>query len=503
MGPISTSIGIERQASVSGYTIKKGFFNSQTENLPQIIVILGEANTANQTGLDTDAKEIISADQAAQLYGDGSPIHSAMRILRPKNSVGVGGIPTIVIPQETAVGATATTIVWTLTGTATKNKTHYVVINGRESLDQNKYAVNIVKGDNVTAIATKIKNAVSAVTGCPVTVTNAAGVLTFVSKWKGLTSAEVNISFDVKGDNAGIAYALTSTTAGAGDVSLTSAFDQFEDNWYTLVLNTYGTAALDDLEAFNGFPDDDNPTGRYAGEIFKPFTAYFGSTLSDSIALSAITDADERKNQCTNVLCPAPNSKGFSWEAAANMIYLFALVAQNTPHLDVDGMAYPDMPVPATKLIGEMSDYNTRDFLVKKGCSTVILKAGVYVAKDLVTTYHGTDTIYSYPRNLNIDFNFKNGYSILEDLRVKGHAIVSDKQVTDAPKVIKPKEWKSVLMSYVDELAEAALLEDPDFSKSTIVVIKSDTNPDRFETTISYKITGFARIQSTTATAGF
>lgn len=503
MGAISTSIGLERRASVSGYTIKKGFFNDETDNLPQRILILGEANTANQTGLNTDAKEIVSASQAADLYGDGSPIHQVMRILRPKNSVGVGGIPTIVIPQVSAGGATATTVVWTLTGAATKNKTHYVVINGRKSLDQNKYAVNIVKGDSVTVVATKIKNAVTAVTGCPVTVTNVAGVLTFVTKWKGLTSAEINISFDVEGDNVGIAYALTTTTAGAGAVDLDDAFEQFEDTWYTIVINTYGSTAFDDLEVFNGFPDDENPTGRYAGEIFKPFIAFFGSTLSDVTALSDITDADERKNQCTNALSPAPNSEGFTWEAAANMAYIFAVIAQNDPQLDVDGIAYPDMPVPANKLIGDMSVYNNRDFLVKKGCSTVILKSGVYVAKDLVTTYHGEDSLYSYPRNLNIDFNFKNGYSILEDIRVKGHVIVSDKQVTDARKVIKPKEWKSVLFSYVDELAEAALIEDPDFSKSTILVQKSTDNPDRFETSLSYKRTGFSRIQSTTVTAGF
>jgi len=131
------------------------------------------------------------------------------------------------------------------------------------------------------------------------------------------------------------------------------------------------------------------------------------------------------------------------------------------------------------------------------------MKNGVYVAKDLVTTYHGLDTQYSYPRNLNIDFNFKNGYSILEDLRVKGHVIVSDKQVTDAAKAIKPKEWKSVIFSYVDDLAERALLEDPEFTKNSILVQKSELNPDRFETSLSYKRTGFARIQSTTVKAGF
>ncbi|HMI01629.1 MAG TPA: hypothetical protein VK541_04060, partial [Pedobacter sp.] len=137
---ISTAIGSERRSRVSGYKIKRGFFDNETPNLPQVVVILGEANTANQASITETKKEITSADEAGQVYGFGSPIHQIMRILRPVSGDGIGGIPTIVIPQITAGGATATVIVWTVTGTATANATHTLIVGGRENLDFKPYS---------------------------------------------------------------------------------------------------------------------------------------------------------------------------------------------------------------------------------------------------------------------------------------------------------------------------------------------------------------------------
>lgn len=506
MGSISTAIGLERRSRVSGYKIKKGFFDNVTDNLPQIVVVLGEANTANQSGLVTTKKEVTSADEAGQLYGFGSPIHQMMRILRPISGDGIGGIPTIVIPQTPAVGATATVIVWTITGTATGNATHEIIINGRTSLDFKPYSVNIVTGDTPTIIAQKYADAINAVLGTPFIATVALGVLTLTTKWKGVSAASALATISNGGSAVGVSYALTSTTAGTGVVDLAAALAQFEDNWYTTVINPYGTATLAALEAFNGVPDDESPTGRYEGRVFKPFMAFFGSTLSDKDDIIAITNDAARINQVTNVLCPAPNSDGFPWEAAANVVRLFARIMQDTPHLDVNGKSYPDMPIPSTGIIGDMSVYDNRDLLLKNGSSTVILKQGAYQIQDLVTTYHPADETplqYAYCRNLNLDWNVKDGYSTLETIRVKDHVIITDNQVTDVAKAIKPKEWKANLFQFFDELSERALIKNPEFSKTSLQVQVSDTNPDRFETFFRYRRTGIARIESTDVEAGF
>jgi len=506
MATISTAVGLERKSRVSGYKIKKGFFTNETQTLPQIIAVFGEANTANQSGLSTTKKEVTSAKEAAELYGYGSPIHQQMRILRPVSGDGVGGIPTIVFPQLTDGGATATTREWTVTGTATGNATHYVVVNGRDTLDFQTYAFNVVSGDTPTVIAGKMKDAINGVLGAPCTAANTLGVMTATTKWKGLTSAQLNIVIDFGSNSAGVSYSQTASTDGAGVVSLAASLAQFGDDWYTCVTNPYGTDQLDALEAFNGVPDPDAPTGRYNGLVFKPFMAYFGSVLSDKDDLILITDDSDRIEQVTNVLCPAPNSKGFNCEAAANAVTLFARIMQDSPHLDVNNKAYPDMPIPSDSNIGDMSDYNNRDLLIKAGCSTVMLENGAYKIQDFVTTYHPDGEIplqYNYARNLNLDWNVSDSYRTLETIRLKDKTLVLDGQIVDVSGVIKPKEWKAVVFDLFDDLAEKALINDPAFSKASLLVQISGTDPNRFETFFRYKRTGIARIESTDVEAGF
>ena len=88
MGTLSTAVGLDRISRVSGYNIKKGNFSTETQNLPQVIAILGEANTANQSGLSVTKREVTSASEAASLYGYGSPIHRVLSILRPSGEIG-------------------------------------------------------------------------------------------------------------------------------------------------------------------------------------------------------------------------------------------------------------------------------------------------------------------------------------------------------------------------------------------------------------------------------
>lgn len=505
MTSISTAVGLERRSRTSGYKIKKGFFEPDTPNLPQIVVVLGEANTANQGTLDTDPYEFISANEVGQRYGHGSPLHQIARILRPNTGVGIGGIPTIIIPQESDESATATEHQWTVTGPATANATHTLVIGGRRSVDFQSYDFTVVKDDSAETIAQKMADAVNGVLSSPVTATAAAGVLTLTTKWEGATSANLKTRVDLGSRSAGLAYSKTVSTSGAGTVSLNDALSHFGDDWYTTVINPYEDH-LGTLEDVNGIPDPENPTGRYSGLIFKPFMAFFGSTLDSRTALSDITDASDRINEVTNVLCPAPKSEGFPWEAAANVSRLFTRTMQNNPHLDVNAMSYPDMPVPDNGVIGEMSDYNTRDYLVKRGCSTVTLDNGAYKIQDLVTTYHPEGEVplqYAYARNLNLDWNVSFTYRVIEDRNVKDHVLITDDQITDVKKAIKPVEWKATLATVFQDLAARALIREPEFSEESLNVQVSPDNPDRFETNFRYRRTGIARIESTTVEAGF
>jgi phage tail sheath gpL-like len=188
------------------------------------------------------------------------------------------------------------------------------------------------------------------------------------------------------------------------------------------------------------------------------------------------------------------------------MTRLFARVMQDIPESDINGMSYPDMPIPRNQSIGSMAEYNNRDLLVKKGVSTVVLNKGAYEVQDLVTAYQaeGENPLqFNYCRNLNLDWNIADAYRIIEILKLRDKVLVLDNQVTSSTKAIKPKEWKAILYSFFEDLAERALIKDPAFSKSSLLVGINNDNPNRFDTFFRYQRTGIARIESTTVEAGF
>lgn len=499
----SDAVGLERISRIIGYKITKGNFANTTPNLPQRIAVLAEANEANQATLDLTPTEITSAQQAGSLYGFGSPVYGILRILKPVSGDGVGGIPIWVYPQAKAVGSTSKIYRITPTGTATGNGTHYVKIAGRDNVDSLFYAINVNTGDTTADISGKIEDAVNAVLGSPMGAISYDYNALLESKWRGATAEDLVVTVDTNDTDLGITYAVVSAQTATGTPSVQAALDLFSDNWNTIVVNSYGTntTVMTTLENFNGIPDPENPTGRYTGTIMKPFIA-----LTGSVADNPSTITDTRLDNVTIAICPAPLSSGLPMEAAANMCVLFAKCAQNTPHLDVGGSKYPDMPVPTDLYIGTMSDYDNRDSYVKKGCSTVSLNGGRYQVEDFVTTYHPVGEIppqFRYCRNLNLDFNVRYGYYLLELINVVDHVIANDNDTVDASSVVKPKMWKTVLDNYAADLTVRALIADPTFMQESITVEISSINPDRFETFFRYKRTGVVRIASTTAEAGF
>jgi len=502
----SSAIAQDRISRVLGYQIKKGFFNETTPYLPQRIVVLAEANTANQANVDPSAPfEFIDEASVGNEFGFGSPAHQIARILRPKAGGGVGSVSTVIYAQDEDVAAVAAEVEITVTGPATQTVTHFPIINGRSNVDGVSYGVNILVGDTDAIIAGKIADAINAVPGAPCTAAAALGVVTLTSKWAGVTSDELNASVDTDGLPGGVSYAVVNTTAGSGTADITASLNNFGNTWNTLIINSFKDSAfLNQLEVFNGRPDANAPTGRYTANIFKPFVALFGNTDSTTSTIELITDTPARKIESTNAICPAPNSDGFSWEAAANVGALVGPVWNNSPHLDVSGQLYPDMPTALT--IGDFSTYDGRDNLVKKGSSTVDLVSGKYQIQEIVTTYHpvGEEPAqFRYIRNLNIDWNIKYGLDLLADINVVDHMVADDNAIVGVDNVIKPKQWKQIISSYASDLQSRGLIVDAPFMVDSIEVTTGNTNPDRLDTAFKYKRSPYARVISITAVAGF
>jgi len=503
---ISTAISTDRVSRVVGYRLRAAQFGTLTPYLPQRIAILGEANTANQAALTTDPFEFTSDREVGDKYGYGSPLHMVARILRPQSGNILGGITTVIYPQISAGGAVATTIKKSVTcAAATANTTHYVIIAGRDNIDGVRYAYNVVIGDNAAAIIAKIISAVGNVLSCPVTAALNVADIDFVSKWKGATSAELSVSFDTGTNAAGVVYAEVSKTSGTGVVTVSTSLALFGSTWNTLVVNS-GVGTLADFELFNGVPDVTNPTGRYQGNNFKPCVVFTGSVLSDKASLIAITDADARKTQVTNVIAPAPASKGCTWEAAANMVASYAFTAANKPHLGNGGLTYPDMPVPSNGNIGDFSEYDNRDYLVQRGCSTVTLENGKYTVQDMVTTYHPTGETppkFRFVRDLIVDWNIAFGWQIIMNRDIHDKTLVGDNDAVTVDSIVSPKQGKQLLRSFVRNMAALALIANSDFTIENMNVEVNGTNPARLDFYFPYLRTSVANIVSTDAAVDF
>jgi len=472
---------------VVGYTLKGENFTNTTSGLPQSIAVFGEANEANQARLTTDPFDFTTAQEVAEKYGYGSPLHQQALILRPKFSNLLGGVKTTCYPQIKGGGATATVITKgvAVASAVTETTTHTLVINGRRGTPETRYDYVVTKGDLQADVTASIIAVMALALSAPCTAAMATLDVAFTTKWNGLTSAEMQIDFDDNGNAAGIVYSEVSKVNGTVTPDITPSLALFQNEWVTMVTNPYGSSEFDELEAFNGRPDLTAPTGRYAPNVFKPFVAYFGYNGDTKAGVIALTDTTAaRKINVTNELCPAPNSKGFTWEAAANVIVTKALVYNDNPHLGGEGLSYPDMPIPVNKDIGDFADYTNRDYMAKRGSSTVMLVNDVYEIQDDFTTYHpdgDTTPKYRSVRALNVNWNIEFAWRIIMVRDIQDKTLVGDNQAVRVTDTISPKQVKQLAYSMFDDLAARGLITDPDFSKENTTIIVNPSNSERLQ----------------------
>jgi len=493
---ISNAVAPNRVSSVLGYEIKKGLAGVTGGYLPQRIAVVGEANSDKQAGLKNKF-QFTSADEVAIECGYGSPAHLAA--IRLRGTIDVGGIPTIMFPLPQAAAGAAQVNSITTTGTATKSATQYIIVAG-------KYiSFTVLKDETGDVILNKIKDAVNAILDTAMTAgTVATNALPMTAKWVGQTSADIVIEF--AGENIGTTYVNTETSAGAGEVLPTDALALFGSEWNTQVVNCLGSTAtiLDAYESFNGNSTD--KTGRYNAESFKPCIVVTGVIDNDKDDLIAITDS--RKIEQTNVVMPAPKSLSLPLEIAAVTVAVYAPKVEVDPKSDILDSVLTGLTPPQDLEAGDMDVYNNRDFVVKGGCCTVVLRDGNYVVKDFVTTYHpvGEDPPqFRWVRNLaGIDFNIAYRTLFIDEAFIKGKTILPDSNPSTDPNVIKPKDAKGLMINKLFvPFANDGILAEAAYSIDNCDVQINGTNPDRLDFSNPYKRSGFARILSTTAIANF
>ena len=344
------------------------------------------ANTAQDSGASllighaSNGAEIVanslvlmpSADYARQICGAGSQLARMVEAYRQTDPF--GELYVIAVPEATGAAATVTL---TVTGEATESGTVNVYVG------RTRVQAPVTNGDNVTTIASSIKDAINAVPALPFTASSSAGVVTLTARHKGLCGNEIPVSLNYYGFGggevlpAGVQIAVATGTAGTGAPVLTGAVAAMADEPFD-----YIGLPFNDTASVNTLVTEMNDTsGRwsYARQLYgHVYTAKIG-TLSE-----LVTAGDQFNQQHITLAGYEKETQTPADELAASRTARAAVFIRNDPARPTQtGELVGMLPAPKGKRF-TMTEQQT---LLSHGVATAYVESGVLRIQRDVTTY--------------------------------------------------------------------------------------------------------------------
>jgi phage tail sheath gpL-like len=275
--------------------------------------------------------------QVADEAGYDSTTYNIVKELIPTDRTGVGDIPITMFNVLVGTGAQAAGTI-TPTGVATKVETYRVKAGNKPSLD-----IVTAAGDTVADWIDKAVTAVQGQLDMPITATDGTTVLNCEVGFEGGAGNTVELTVESPlnaeftfavvqptGGAAEFTFAVVQPTGGAGTIDLSGVWAQFNDTWFSHVINgvsaTDGATYLDSAANFNEL--------RWAPETYKPFKFYTGDNKADNTVVEAITDA--RTTDRTNRLLNNPASGDLPWVVAGRVVAKCGRKANEDPAMDYD-----------------------------------------------------------------------------------------------------------------------------------------------------------------------
>lgn len=489
---MSTNTAVDASAVARVLGIQTNFVDLRGANtvfLPQRVVILGQGNTT--AVYSTDKLQVTSAQQVAQTYGFGSPLHLAAKMLFPVNGDGVGTIPVTVYPLVDNASSVASSGAITPSGAQTEQASYVVKINEISS-----EAFVIAVGDSIATITSKIAQAINAVLDMPVTASENGAAVSLTSKWKGTSANDIYV--EVEGSTtAGTVFAITQPAGGLINPDTSAALAQVGNVWESLFVNCLEFTDTTNLDAYSVFAE-----GRWGSLVRKPCEFFTGAKELTVAAIQAVTD--DRKTQRGNTVINVPGSNNLPLQIAARAVARIASRANNNPPWDYGGLTLTGI-VGGTD--GEQWDYATRDQAVKAGIGTTELEDGVVKLSDTVTFYRpdGDPTpAYRYVVDIvklqqcifNVDLKFNTD-------EWNGAPLIPDDEPTVNPAAKKPKSAVTAANNVITGLGLNAIISAAEASKGLTTAAIDSMNPKRLNVNITIQLSGNSNIISIALNFGF
>lgn len=490
---ISTAVAASAVARVLGIkTIFKDLRAGGILLLPQRVAVVGQGSTASTYA--TTKRQVTSANEAATLYGFGSPVHLAVLQLFPVNGDGVGTIPVTVYPLVDDGSGVVSAGDIAPSGTVTKAGSFIIRVN---NIDSESFVVAI--GDSLPDITAAMAAAVAAVLNLPIT--SAAAItpdrIDTTSKWKGTSANDIFIEV-IGPTDTGITFATTQHTGGLVNPDVDTALTQVGNVWETMFLNCMDVADTTTLDKFDVFGE-----GRWGALVRKPIAGVFVGNLATGVtAATAVSDA--RKPDRTNSQLVAPGSNDLPFVTAARQLARIVVLANNNPPHDYGSQDATGLTPGAD---GDQWTFVDRDSAIKKGSSSIQVKDGVVNISDVVTFYHPTgDPIPAFRYVVDIvklQQIYFNLDLIFATPEWDGAPLIPDNQPTTNRDAKKPKSAVAAIAAMIDSLGLNAIISDPETAKASIVAEIDAGNPKRLNVSLTVQLSGNTNIISVDLNFGF
>jgi phage tail sheath gpL-like len=327
------------------------------------------------------------------------------------------------------------------------------------------------------------------------TMTVPATSVNLTSKWKGASANDLVVEvLDGLGD---LTFAITQPAGGLVNPSVADALTKIGTVWETMILNGLNIEDTTALDLYKDFGE-----GRWGALVHAPCVVFTGNTHATVENATAVSSG--RRSDRVNAQLVAPGSSNLPIMVAARQLSRIAKVANDNPPTNYNLQT-------ATGLLpgadAQQWQWNVRDQAVKAGSSTVEIVDGEVAIGDVVTFYRPTGEeppAYRYVVDIvklqNIIFNIRIRF---ETKDWAGAPLLPDDQVTSNSRAKKPMMAKAQLAGLTDSLAQAGIIADPKFTKSTIFANIDSQNPKRLNGGLTVKLASNAQIIDLGLSFGF
>ena len=495
-------------ASFTGVLTIEKIFSVLNALLQARKIIAGNYDPLKTEIVPSTGYQIVSANQAAELFGFGSQLHR-MAIYQFKGSG--GQIPVTAFALPAAAGGTAAQKTVTFSTNATGAGSYICRVGSY--LIEDVIQIGVSVGSTPEEIALLLEIAINSNANLPFTASIAGAVVTLTAKTVDVTSEDLLVTFNQKAEETdllpeGMAVAVADSVTGSGQSALTTLWDYVAAEstpWNTSIVHPYeSTLDLDSGSVAIGQPNDQS--GQYDPRDYRPASIYSTDrTPGEAGLVSAIALGNSRKLDCANVRLEAPDYPELGFEIAVYMSAIMEVASMSNSSRAYTHLSLPELYGPLdtandwTSFKSGGKAYDNRDLAVKAGLTPLLIKDNVVQIGDVTGFWRPEDNQnapFKYQVNRWKAWSIQNLYNIyVNGTDNKGRAIVLSAAATDqSANAIDADILKAGLAQVSSLLGRNAWIYDSEFTIRNTQVIPSPLNPDRFDFILPVILSGNNRI---------